>query len=314
MKFSSKQLLSLAGLAMPICLILPLAGQAQGPSPAAPIDTTKPQYDTETPQYDVERLKSQARDTVVAEVDGKPITLGQVGDSIRGLPLAISQRPFETLFLQARQELIQRQALVIRAHQTGVDEDPAVQRQVQEAVNRILSDAYLVRTVNVQITEAKLLAKYKEIVAGKPGPEEVRIRLILVGTEKEATDAIGEIKGGADFADVARRISRDPTAARGGELAFASRENLLPEIGSVAFSLPAGQVAAYPVRAAGAWYIVKTEERRRGETPPFLVVRTILVHAMQREGVAAVVDEAIKSVTVHEFAISGKETEADRQR
>jgi peptidyl-prolyl cis-trans isomerase C len=311
-KFSSTKLLSLAGLAASICLILPSAGHAQGPSPAAPIDTTKPQFDTETPQYDVGRSMQQAPKTVVAEVDGKPITLGQVGDAIRGLPIAIGQRPFDTLFVQARQELIQRQALVIRAHQTGVDEDPAVLRQVQASTNRILSDAYLLKELNAQITEQKLLATYKDVVAGKPGPEEVRFRLILVGTEKEANDAIKEVQGGAAFAVVANRVSKDPTSVRGGEVAFASRDGLLPEIGSVAFALAPGQMAPYPVRAAGAWYVVKTEERRRQDAQPFAVVRELLVHALQRQGVAGVIDDAMSKVTVHEFAISGKETSANQ--
>ena len=312
MKSSSAMLLSFAGLAVPFCLALPSLGHAQGQSPAAPIDTTKPQFDTETPQYDVGRSMQQAPNTVVAEVDGKPITLGQIGDVIRGLPIAIGQRPFDTLFLQARQELIQRQALVIRAHQTGVDEDPAVQRQVQASTNRILSDAYLLKEVNAQITEQKLLTAYKDAVAGKPGPEEVRFRLILVGTEKEAKDAIAEIQGGADFAAVANRISKDPTSVRGGEVAFATRDGLLPEIGSVAFALAPGQIAPYPVRAVGAWYVVKTEERRRSDPQPFAVVRDLLMHVLQREGVANVVNDAMSKVTVHEFTITGKESSANQ--
>lgn len=303
---------SLAGLVALGCLVLPALALAQTASPAAPIDLTKPQFDTETPQYEVSHLMTQAPKTVVAEVDGKAITLGQVGDTIRGLPLAISQRPFETLFVQARQELIQRQALVIRAHQVGIDEDPAVQRQIQAAANRILSDAFLLKEINAQITEEKLLAKYQDIVAGKPGPEEVRFRLILLGTEKEANDAIKEIQGGADFAAVASRISRDPTSVRGVEVAFASREGLLPELGSVAFALTPGQMAPYPVRAAGAWYIIKTEERRRSDTPPFAVVREILVHTMQREGVVDAIKDALSKVTVHEFAITGKEIETNQ--
>ncbi|MEI7712151.1 MAG: peptidylprolyl isomerase [Rhodospirillales bacterium] len=309
MKFPSAKLLSLVVLA---CPMLPALGHAQGPSPAARIDTTRPQYDTETPQYDVSSVAKQAPNTVVAEVDGKPITLGQVGDAIRGLPIAIAQRPFDTLFVQARQELIQRQALVIRAHQTGVDEDPAVQRQVQAAANRILSDAYLVKELNAQITEQKLLDTYKDVVAGKPGPEEVRFRLILVATEREAADAIKEIQGGTAFAVVANRISKDPTSVRGGEVAFASRDGLLPEIGSVAFAMAPGQMAPYPVRAAGAWYVVKTEERRRAEAQPFAVVRGLIVQALQREGVAGVIAEAMSRVTVHEFTIGGKEVSAGK--
>ena len=303
----------------PLSVIAALAGAlmaaqaaAQSASPAAPGDLTRPQFDTETPQFDVTGQMAKAPKTVVAEVDGRPITLGDVGDTIRGLPPAIGQRPFETLFLQARQELIQRQALVILAHQSGVDEDPAILRRLKAASDRVLSDAYLLDAVNAQITEEKLLAAYKDIVAGKPGPEEVRFRLILLGTLKEATDAIADIKGGADFAAVARRISKDPTAAIGGDVAFSTLESLVPEIGAVVFSMTPGQMAPYPLRAVGAWYVLKTEERRRAETPPYAVVRDVLLRALRREGVTAAVKEALTKVTVHEFSITGKSPEGDK--
>ena len=57
---------------------------------------------------------TKAPQTVVAEVDGRSITLGQVGDRIRELPPAISQRPFENLFAQARAELIRQGCEEIR--------------------------------------------------------------------------------------------------------------------------------------------------------------------------------------------------------
>jgi peptidyl-prolyl cis-trans isomerase C len=288
------------------------AALAQSASPAAPTSTNQPSYDTQTPQYNTGGQATAAQKTIVAEVDGRPITLGDVGDEIRALPPAISQRPFELLFQQARASLIQKQAFVILAHQTGVDEDPAVQRQIRAATDRILADAWLAKTINAQITETALLASYKDIVEGKPGPEEVRFRLILVGTRKEPVDAIAEIQGGADFAAVAHRISKDPTGAIGGEVAFSSLDSLLPEIGSVVFALNPGQLAPNPIRAAGAWYVLKTEERRATPTPPFPVVREILLHALQRQMVAAAAKEAMAKVTVHEFSISGKEATADK--
>lgn len=285
---------------------------AQGPSPIAPMDLTRPQFDTETPQYDVATQMAKAPKTVVAEVDGRPITLGDVGDTIRGLPPAIAQRPFETLFLQTRMELIQRQALVILAHQTGVAEDPAILRRLKAAADRVLADAYLQKAVSAQITEEALLAKYKDVVASKPGLEEVRFQLILVGTRKEAADAIAEIQRGADFATVAHRISKDPTAAIGGEVAFSTLETLQPEIGAVVFAMVPGTLAPYPVRAAGAWYILKTQERRPSATPPYAVVRELLANALRRESVPAAVKDAMGKVTVHEFSITGKQTEADK--
>lgn len=288
------------------------AGAQTGLSPAAPMDLTRPQFDTQSQQFNTENQAAAAQKAVVAEVDGRPITLGDVGDTIRALPPAISQRPFDVLFLQARGDLIQREALVVLAHQTGVDEDPAVLRQLKAEANRVLADAYLLRAVNARITEAMLLAKYNEVVAGKPGLDEVRFRLILVGTRKEAIAAIAEIQGGKDFADVARRVSKDPTSGVGGEVGFSTLESLQPEIGAVVFALAPGQLAPNPVRAAGAWYVLKTEERRAGETPPFPVVREILRHALQRELVPVVAKEAMAKVSVHTFSIAGKAAETEK--
>lgn len=294
------------------CMLLPAIAFAQGPSPVAPMDLTRPRFDTETPQHDVGSLMTKAPQTVVAEIEGRAITLGQVGDTIRELPLAIRQRPFDTLFLQARQDLIQRQALVIKAHQTGLDDDPAIKRRVQEQVDRVLAEAYLLQQIDARITEEMLLKKYDEIVRGKPGADQVRFRLILVGTEREALEIIKELQSGADFATLARRASKDPTSAIGGEVAFVGRDGLTPEIGAVAFALAPGQLAPFPVGAAGAWYIVKVEERQRAETPPFQAVREVLRHYLQRETAPAVLKAALDQLTVREYTITGKDAAANQ--
>ena len=292
-----------------------LAGpaMAQGASPAAPTDLTRPQYDTATPVYDVAGLMAKAPKTVVAEVDGRAITLGDVGDAIRALPIAIAQRPFDMLFQQAREELVQREALVVRALQTGVDEDPAIKRLIQAETNRILSNAYLQRETAAHVTEQMLLDAYDRIYKGKPGIDEVRFQLILVATQREAIDIIKELHDGADFAAVAHRSSKDPTAAIGGEVAFVSRDGLTPEIGAVAFALAPGEVTPYPVASSGAWYVLKVEERRQAPTPPFAVVREALRRYLQREDVRPVVKAALEKMTVRVYEITGKEQSTDGQ-
>ncbi len=308
---------SLLRLSMMLCLPLTVMQGAQAQptsvSPAANLDMTKPSFDTQTPSYDVAGLMTKAPQTVVAEVDGRSITLGQVGDRIRELPPAISQRPFENLFAQARAELIQRQALVNRARQAGLDDDPAIKRRIQAETDRVLIDAYLSREVDKGIDERKLLAAYDSIVAGKPGEEQVRFRLILVATLREAQDALKELQGGADFDAVARRVSKDPTAAIGGEVAFAGRDGLTPEIGAVVFALAPGQLAPNPVRSSGAWYVVKAVERREAPTPSFPAVREVLRQYLQRQGVPDVVKASMEAATVREFAMTGKEAAADQK-
>ncbi len=283
------------------------------PSPAAPGDLSAPAFDTKAAVYDNKSPLTKSASTVVAEVEGRAITLGDVGDAIRALPPSLAQLPFETLFPHVVDTLVKQQALVVRAQQQGLDEDPAVRRHIRAASDRELANEYLTREISAGITEAALLDRYNRDIANKPGPDEVRVRLILTPIEKDALGFIAEIKSGADFAVVARRASKDPTAQVGGDLGFVTREGLMPEVGAVVFALPSGQMAAFPVRTASGWFVVKAEERRARPAAPFATARAQLKDAILREGVAAATESALSGLTVREYNLSGKEADEPRR-
>ena len=279
-------------------------------SPAAPGDLSKPAYDTTTPLYDMANKLEGTANVVVAEVDGRAITLGDVGDLIRNLPPSLGSLPFESLYPGAVEQLVKQQALVIRAQHQALDEDPMVRRRVKEAGDHALANELLHHEIMQTITEAALLDRYNRDIAGKPGPQEVHLRVIMTPTQSEAADLIRDVQAGADFAVMAHRSSKDATAPVGGDLGFMRLESLNPEVGAVAFSLPVGSMTPYPVKSAGAWFIVKVEERRQQPTPPFASVREQLVQAMLRDGVAAVVKQALAGVVVREYNFTGKEPDA----
>lgn len=77
-----------------------------------------------------------------------------------------------------------------------------------------------------------------------------------------------QLKGGADFATVARAKSEDPTSVtRGGDVGFATEDDLKqngfpPELVAKLFSMQAGDITD-PVRFNNTkWYIFKLEEKR----------------------------------------------------
>ena len=77
-----------------------------------------------------------------------------------------------------------------------------------------------------------------------------------------------QLKGGADFATVARSKSEDiNTLARGGDIGFATEEDLRqngfpPELTSRFFNMQPGDITE-PVRfASGKWYVFKLGEKR----------------------------------------------------
>ena len=280
------------------------------PSPFAPGDLKRPIFDTVKPAYDMARTQEESARSIVAEIDGRAVTLGDVGDAVADLPASVQHLPFMDLFPIVLDRLVRQQALVIRAQRLGLDEDPVVQRRIKAASDRVVANALLEHEAAGPITEAALLERYQKDIAGRPGPEEVHVRVIMAATEAEAAAIIAELRGGADFGTVARRSSKDSTAVVGGDAAFVTRDGLTPEIGAVVFSLPPGQLTPYPVRSAGGWFVLKIDERRPQRVPSFAAVREDVRQMMLREGGAAVVTTAMKDVTVRAYDITGKE--ADR--
>jgi peptidyl-prolyl cis-trans isomerase C len=280
------------------------------PSPLAPGDLKKPIFDTQTPVYNAEHAQEKSASTVVAEVDGRAVTLGDVADAIKALPANVAALPFADLYPGVLAKLVRQQALVIRAQQQALDEDPAVRRKVKAAADQVMANELLHEEISRTITETALLDRYNKDVAGKPGPDQVHVRVIMTPTREAAVALIAELHAGADFATLAKRSSQDTTAAVGGDLGYVPLSGLNAEVGAVAFSLSPGQFTPYPVHSAGTWFIVKVEDRRQGATPTFAEAREELIQAMLREGVPDVVTKALAGATVREYNINGKEAVA----
>jgi peptidyl-prolyl cis-trans isomerase C len=283
---------------------------APDPSPFAPGDLKRPIFDTKTPVYDKADKQAKSAGTIVAEVDGRPVTLGDVADAIRALPPNTAKLSFDDLYPDILARLTRQQALVIRAQRQGVDEDPTVRRKMKAAADQVLANEMLTREAARSITEAALLERYNTEIAGKPGPDQVRVRVIMVPTEQEATTIIGELRGGADFAALAKQSSKDATAAAGGDAGFVTLDQLTREVGAVVFSMQPGQFTPFPVNSAGSWFVLKVEERRRQPSRGFSVEREALRQAKLQENAPAVVAAAMSDVTIRMYDISGKEADS----
>lgn len=79
---------------------------------------------------------------------------------------------------------------------------------------------------------------------------------------KERIDSIyNALKGGADFAELATRLSDDKgTAKKGGELPWITKGQTLPDFEKVAYALEVGQLSD-PVLSPAGWHIIKMIDR-----------------------------------------------------
>lgn len=128
-------------------------------------------------------------------------------------------------------------------------------------------------------------------------PEQTRARHILLRVEPDATpeeeaaveqrarELIERIRGGEEFAAVAREASEDPgSKANGGDLGFFRRGHMVPAFDEVAFSLEPGELSE-PVRTDYGFHIIRVEERKPAQHRAFEEVRGDL--AFELLGLAA---------------------------
>lgn len=71
----------------------------------------------------------------------------------------------------------------------------------------------------------------------------------------------GELSAGADFGAAARKYSRSPSAARGGDVGWVPASRLPPEVAGAVAGLETGQVTR-PLEVSGGMTILKVVERR----------------------------------------------------
>jgi hypothetical protein len=162
--------------------------------------------------------------TIVADVSGTPITLGMVADRLRDLPPQLAVLPPTVVYKAALDDLIQQRALAIKARELGVDKDAVAQRHIGEATDHELARAMAQRILPELVTEKAIRGRYDAMFAGKPGPDEVRFRVIATATESAANDVLTALHNGAGSIQLQRwrdrlHETRPPDARnRGGRV------------------------------------------------------------------------------------------------
>lgn len=248
--------------------------------------------------------------TVVAEVGPHAVTWGDIADVIRTMPAIAGGVPYPVLYQRAATQQLEQEALVLRGETSGVDKDPLVQRRMRNAADQALATEVIRRSLAPNLTDQALHATYQALVANKPAPEEVDIRLIMVPTKQEATALIGRLHGGANFAELASQYSKDGTAKNGGELGYARQDVMSPEIGAVAFAMAPGEITAYPVKSGNAWFIIRIEGRRQPAAPTFEAARGPLEQDIIHAGAPFLMQQALKAAPVRYHGAAGTDGKA----
>lgn len=161
----------------------------------------------------------------------------------------------------------------------GIDMESLKQHVGQSVVIEKLRDELTKgATVSVQQAKEAYDKNHNEFLV----QEEVKASHILVKTKKEADDLMAKIKGGADFAELAKQHSEDTgSKQQGGDLGFFPKGRMVPEFEKAAFSLKPGKVSD-PVQSQFGFHIIKVFEKREPRQKGFDEVKGEFMDQMLR--------------------------------
>ncbi len=213
-------------------------------------------------------------DTVVARVNGQPITLTAYQRELARRRLVMGGGDPALLEAETLDQLIEQQLILQGAAAENITvSEAAVQAELAASIElaggQAAWDAWLAANLYtpeefVEALRGTLVtnAVRDALTSDLDGPvPQVHARHILVRTEAEAQSVLASLQSGGDFAQLAQQLSLDETTrAQGGDLGWFAREELLaPELAGLAFSLAAGQIGG-PVGTALGYHIVQTLE------------------------------------------------------
>ena len=139
-------------------------------------------------------------------------------------------------------------------------------------------------TSKIVVNDADVEAFYKQNVDKFKQGESVHASHILVAVPQgagaaqklqarvKAQQIARQLRGGADFAKVAREQSQDPgSAPNGGDLGFFQKGQMHPAFEAAAFSLKPGSTSGI-VETSFGFHIIRAQERRGPRTAPLAEV------------------------------------------
>jgi peptidyl-prolyl cis-trans isomerase D len=177
----------------------------------------------------------------------------------------------------------------------------------------VVDTSNIVEEAKKQIKPAEVEAYYQQNQDQYKVPESAKVSHILIKTpppgpdgkvdskgdaeaRQKAQDILTKLRGGANFAEMAKKESQDPGSAKnGGSLGAIERGRTVPEFEQAAFSQPVGKIGDL-VKSTYGYHIIRVDERTQAHLKPLAEVRESIVNGLAQQRAASAADQLASRV------------------
>jgi len=250
-------------------------------------------------------LAAQAQN--VAIVNGKPVPKSRVDallKQVQAQAATQNQQLPPDLETRVRDKVVMDEIFTQEAEKRGLASTADYKQKMEQArqtvLTQLLTQDFAKKNI---VSDDDVKADYEKFKAQSAGTE-YRARHILVEKEDDAKALIAQIKGGASFEELAKKNSKDPgSGANGGDLDFAAAGSYVPEFSQAMVKLKKGEMTQEPVKTQFGYHIIRLDDTREAQFPPFDDVKGQLKQRMEQQRIGAFVEEIrAKAKTDYKFS------------
>lgn len=227
-------------------------------------------------------------DSVVATVNGQPITLGQMIVMRQSMADPnMANLPDRALWDMMLDQLIRQTAVAAAG-----EENAGVRAQLELQRRNTLASAAVTEMAAAEPTDEEIRAAYDRMFAQTEPVTEYNAAHILVETEEEAVAAKERIDGGEALGDVAEQYSTGPSGPNRGDLGWFTPDQMVEPFAEAVQALEPGEVSD-PVQTQFGWHVIQLNETRLREAPQLEAVREQIAQMVLRERVEGEIERLV---------------------
>lgn len=233
----------------------------------------------------------------IAVVNGKAIPSSKA-ELIVKQAKAQGQQDTPQLRAQIKDRLIGMEVLLQEAEKTGVAANTDVKTQLEVTKQQILVQGLMREYIAKNpVSDADITAEYNK-AKSQAGDKEYHAFHILVEKEEDAKAIISKLKAGAKFDELAKQSKDTGSAAKGGDLDWASPATFVKPFSDALVALQKGQFTETPIKTEFGYHVIKLDDTRTSKFPTLEEVKQQVVEGLQQQKLQAYQQALMKKAKI----------------